>query len=45
VRQLSTVFELMGLLAVIGGAFTITPTVGLLVAGVALIVVGYFLEV
>ena len=43
-RLLSTVLELVGLLAVAAGAFTVNLTAGLLVTGVALIIVGYFLE-
>jgi hypothetical protein len=43
-RQLSTVLELVGLLAVAAGAFTFNLTAGLLVTGVALVVVGFFLE-
>ena len=43
-RQLSTVLELVGLLAIAAGAFTLNPTVGLLVTGAALVAVGFFLE-
>jgi hypothetical protein len=43
-RQFSTVLELVGLLAVAAGAFSINTTVGLLVTGALLVVVGFFLE-
>jgi len=43
-RQLSTVLELVGLVAVAAGAFTVNTTAGLLVTGAALVLVGFFLE-
>lgn len=43
-RQLSTVLELVGLVAVAAGAFTVNTTAGLLATGAALVLVGYFLE-
>lgn len=43
-RQLSTVLELAGLTAVAAGAFTISTTVGLIVAGAAAFGVGLAME-
>lgn len=43
--RLSTILEVAGLVAVSVGAFTVSVTVGLVVAGVALFVVGYANEV
>ena len=43
-RLLSTVLELVGLLAISAGAFTFNLTAGLVATGVALVAVGYLME-
>jgi hypothetical protein len=43
--KLSTILEVAGLTAVSVGAFTVSATVGLIVAGAALFVVGFAVEV